>query len=392
MPHAFVETKCEVCHARDAGFRAHVKTEACTACHEAPAHRGSRMPAPSCTACHREHKGPAGLAGVPAGQCVACHGNLPPRGPSPAQPGPGADRAAPPHRAIAARVSGFPAGHPAFAATRPGARDEGTIRFNHAVHLKRDLRGPQGPEALSCAGCHRPPAGRPGRLPDIRPMAPVTYKDQCARCHPLFFDERIEAQAPHADPAAVRAFVAQSLQAHIARNPGALHEPDPPPRRVPLNFPRPEEPAARTPAEWVARRSARAEALLWERTCRYCHEVTAAVAVSPLGGTSVSGGGVSAARFVPGGLPVIAPARAAIRWMPAAAFDHVPHLMVECVSCHRAEDSRASSDVLMPALEACAACHAPGKGAGSSCATCHAYHDWSAARPVRGTLRVSDFR
>jgi predicted CXXCH cytochrome family protein len=78
--------------------------------------------------------------------------------------------------------------------------------------------------------------------------------------------------------------------------------------------------------------------------------------------------------------------------MTRAAFDHTPHLMLRCESCHAATESRATSDVLMPAAATCATCHTPGTGASTSCATCHRYHDWTRARPVRPTFDVNHFR
>jgi predicted CXXCH cytochrome family protein len=78
--------------------------------------------------------------------------------------------------------------------------------------------------------------------------------------------------------------------------------------------------------------------------------------------------------------------------MPHATFDHGPHLMVECTSCHAAETSTATSDVLMPKKEVCATCHASGKGAESRCFECHAYHEWSKEHPATPRYRATDFQ
>jgi hypothetical protein len=203
-------------------------------------------------------------------------------------------------------------------------------------------------------------------------MKPIEYERQCARCHPLFFDERIDAAAPHEEPKVVRAFVERVLREHITNNPGDISRRDGAPRRLPLNFPRPVDPPARNAQEWVTMRAANAERLLWEKTCAECHQVTRA-------GT-------------PQELPAIAPANMKRQWMTRAAFDHTPHLMVRCESCHLAEQSTETSDVLMPAATTCAACHAPRKGASSQCAECHRYHDWTKARPITPTFDVNHFR
>ena len=86
--------------------------------------------------------------------------------------------------------------------------------------------------------------------------------------------------------------------------------------------------------------------------------------------------------------------------MPRAAFDHSPHQMVTCASCHAAESSANTSDVLLPPAAACATCHAgtgrPGlRGADraeSRCFECHRYHDWTKARPVTPSYTISDLK
>ncbi len=360
-PHAFAETRCEVCHTRDTSFRAHVTDIACLTCHDGPAHPARTVPAstsappPVCASCHREHRGRIALAAAPDGFCIDCHAG---------------DRRTASERAD---VGSFPDDHPAFT-TETGAVDPGTIKFNHQVHANTDLRGPDGPEALACSTCHQPEVvtARPGRPASTGLMKPITFGQQCARCHQMYFDERIDAQAPHEEPKVVVEFVRRALREHIAGNPGDINRRDGPPRRLPLNFPREPEPIARTPEEWVTRRAAVAERLLWNRTCAECHTVTRATDAAAL--------------------PSIAPSNVRRQWMTRAAFDHTPHLMLRCESCHTATDSRLTSDVLMPAATTCATCHAPGKGAPTACATCHAYHDWTNAKPTRPTFDLNHFR
>ena len=394
--HAFAEQRCEVCHVRDTSFRAHVGDNACLTCHDGPAHPPSRQAATSlgpdasagqappsnqaatslktdasarqvpashsenaaaCASCHREHQGRVALADTSDGFCLECHE--------------GSRRTA----SNAAAVAGFPDGHPPFSTAAAGVKDPGTIEFNHEVHAKADLRGPNGPEKLDCATCHQPELARAAtraRSTMTGLMQPMTYEQQCARCHPLYFDERIDQAAPHDEPRVVRAFVERALREHIAKHPGDLTKLDEPARRVPLNFPRPAEPPARTPQEWVTRRTARAERLLWGKACAECHQVS-----RPAGGEQV---------------PAIAPAAIRTEWLEKAAFDHTPHLMVRCESCHAAEKSRNTSDVLLPSVETCATCHAPGKGASTACAECHVYHDWSNATPVKPHFTLDAFR
>jgi predicted CXXCH cytochrome family protein len=99
-------------------------------------------------------------------------------------------------------------------------------------------------------------------------------------------------------------------------------------------------------------------------------------------------------------LPVYAASNLTKQWMPRAAFDHTPHLMVNCSSCHAANASTKTSDVLMPNQAVCATCHAPSKGAlglgsgqaESRCFECHQYHDWKKSHPVTPSYSLTDFK
>ena len=344
--HVFTENKCEACHASPGSvFRVHTTEQTCLSCHAAPAHAANQPAPPACAECHQEHRGRIQLVKTDDRFCVACH-----------------DARHAPAR-VAAVTRRFPDGHPEFAAVRGDApADPARVKFNHAVHLKDGLRGPKGPETLQCAACHQPETApaRPGakRPPASGPMTPVSYQQQCARCHPLFFDERIEQTAPHETPERVRGFVRQALAGYIRDNPGDISKPDSAFRRVPLNVPRPPEPPARNAAEWVARRAAADERILWNKTCAECHDFVST-----------------------GELPVYAKTNIAARWMPRAAFTHEPHRMTACATCHQAaQTSTKTSDVLLPKQAVCATCHAPAK-AQSGCFECHRYHDWTKSRP-----------
>ena len=381
--HAFVENRCEVCHAASANgapkrvtFRTHTTDAACLSCHDGPAHAPNQPSAPGCASCHQDHRGRVVLAKTAEQFCIDCHADL--------ETTQGAPR-------IAAQVGSFPANHPEFAALRPGASDPARVRFNHAVHLKPDLRGPKGPEQLACTACHVPetaPAAGGAKGPARTGlMAPIAYQRNCASCHPLFFDERLDAVAPHAEPAAVRVFVRQALTGYIRANPGDISKPDTAVRRVPLNFPRPSEPPARNAEEWIARRTMADERLLWNKTCVECHQPAASAAPAAQAGPDQ-------------GLPLYAATNIPKRWMPRAAFDHSPHLMITCASCHAAEASTQTSDVLLPPAATCASCHAGTRRplldgaarAESRCFECHRYHDWTKARPVRPSYTLSDLK
>jgi hypothetical protein len=87
--------------------------------------------------------------------------------------------------------------------------------------------------------------------------------------------------------------------------------------------------------------------------------------------------------------------------MPRAAFDHTPHAMVTCVSCHvGVQASTKTADVLLPNQALCATCHASSKkalrlGSGqaeSRCFECHQYHDWTKSHPVTPSYSLTDFK
>ncbi len=78
------------------------------------------------------------------------------------------------------------------------------------------------------------------------------------------------------------------------------------------------------------------------------------------------------------------PANINLQRMPHAKFDHGAHDGFSCVSRHaKAFTSTESSDVLLPGIETCKTCHAPGpEHAESRCFECHTYHDWSKRKEV----------
>jgi transcription elongation factor Elf1 len=121
--------------------------------------------------------------------------------------------------------------------------------------------------------------------------------------------------------------------------------------------------------------------LLSRKTCKQCHlyetPVDNAVVRIPTRIESES--------ETVGPLPDIAPAKITIRWLPHAKFDHDAHRSFTCTSCHaKALSSTETSNVLVPGIENCKTCHAPGpEHAESRCFECHTYHDWSKRKEVK---------
>jgi hypothetical protein len=346
--HAPFANQCQRCHvSRPGRLASQLDDGACLACHDAPVHRSNQTFTPACATCHAEHRGRVVLAATAEQSCLQCHRSLRTRNGV---------------LSVSAAVGSFPtASHPEFAAVRPGARDRTVLRFNHELHLKRDLRGPSGSTTLDCATCHRVP----GRTSASGLVPKITYARDCATCHSLYFDPLIGTETPHDSPEVVHAAIVQSLSAYISAHPEQVNRPDPV-RRVPLNFAMPSPVRARTADEWIRLRTAAAERLLWSKTCAECHDFVPAVDPNSL------------PKEVPTNMPSV--------WMPRARFDHRSHQLATCTSCHAAQSSRDTSDVLLPSIATCRRCHSSTAGDRSTesrCFECHQYHDWSKATPIR---------
>lgn len=348
--HTLLGQKCAACHVSQPSFQRTATDQACLGCHDGPIHHADQIFTPACSNCHVEHQGALRLASTSDRACTQCHADLTTtHGPS----------------KFASNIRAFDSSHPEFAAVRPGALDPGTIEFNHQVHLKDELRGPNGPLQLKCADCHR-------RDPsDTSHMAQVNYEKHCAACHTLQFDRRFSESAPHKEPRVVYDFVFEKLTAYIAAHPAEIALVDEPDKRLPS---RPPQPPARNAAEWVQQRMADAKLLLWRKSCKECHRVS-----YPDG---------------PDALPVVAKSALTTHWLPHAEFDHEAHQMVQCASCHsKAADSRETSDVLIPGVQTCRQCHHAGPDAAEArCFECHVYHDWSKERPVTGKYTVKQLQ
>lgn len=398
--HAVLAAKCDACHFEMAGFfNKKTNDRACLACHDGPIHHDDQVFTPKCSSCHEEHRGQMRLAATSDAACTQCHADL---------------RSTAGTVKFVRDIEKFGSGHPEFAALRPGSVDPGTIKLNHAVHMKKNLKGPNGlPVQLDCDDCHRPatstdawrfgsPAppvamgssGGPGLNPAANAstssgalasevmarksdlpsmilarayMAPPTYAKTCAACHGLQFDKRFTEGVPHDTPEVVHAYLLQKFQQYIAAHPAEVRVTVP----VPGLPQKPQPVAVRvlTPQQWVTERVAESERLLYGKTCKQCHAL------------SFASGAV---------LPVVAKSNITPRWMPHANFNHVRHQMVQCSECHAALTSRETSDVLMPGIATCVKCHHSGADAAESrCFECHTYHDWTKAKAVKGKLTLS---
>ena len=358
--HAVLEKQCAACHVMKAGaYSAKAESAACLACHDGPIHHENQLFTPNCTVCHVEHRSAMRLAATSSRSCAECHSDLKSRA--------GAVK-------FAAHIERFEEGHPQFAALRDDRRDPGTIKLNHAIHMKPIRRGPGGPAVLlECGDCHRTEAVRaewpyadahyvatrasyaadaapafsvPGVLPSARApsgrelMAAPKFATTCAGCHLLEFDRRFAEGVPHDKPGVVHAFVVKRFQDYIASHPAELRVVREPDRNL-TGKPLPPTARVLTPAQWVQEKTVEGEGLLWRKTCKQCHALDFAQGAT---------------------LPQVGQAKITARWMPHAKFDHDAHRGFSCTGCHGAAmSSTETSDVLLPGIATCQKCHATGE-------------------------------
>ena len=402
--HAVLGNNCAACHVQKAdAFQEKAEDSACLRCHDGPIHHSKAIKKIACAECHSEHRGRINLLAASNANCDQCHSDLKANG--------GTSNYANAIRSLAD-------GHPEFAVLRSSGgskpSDPGTIKLNHALHMKLIRRGPTGPLVqLECGNCHRPAAAPadltyadakyraasttykdadellPVHAETLPPhkinggrelMAPVKFATACASCHLLTFDKHFDEGVPHDKPEVVHAFLVARFTQYIAAHPGDVRVVRDPNRDLAEKILPPVR--ILTPAQWVAERTADAEQLLWRKTCIECHTLT-------ISGSAV----VPAIATPPAQLPVVAPANTTVKWMPHAKFDHDKHGGFTCTSCHaQALTSTLTTDVLMPGIATCQTCHASGPDhAESRCFECHTYHDWSKEKPVQGKYLVKQF-
>jgi FHA domain len=235
--------------------------------------------------------------------------------------------------------------------------------FGHDVHLSAtggvarqavDLGKAAGYGApLTCANCHR-------AAPDGG-FVPVEMTRDCGVCHSLAFTRRNgkDQLLPHGHPDQVVA----ALKAFYAGRPNFSATPE-------LFIGRPglrgAAPRAERAVDYVA--DGVRNAFEPGGSCYTCHTIRKPAA--------------------PGSLDYrIAPVKLTTRYLPFGDFNHnVPEHHQDasgaatCKSCHKAESSKLSQDVLLPRIADCATCHGKNgaestTAAGGDCAECHGFHN-----------------
>lgn len=240
-------------------------------------------------------------------------------------------------------------------------KDLSNLKFPHDIHLDAGkVQMSNTGEAMSCVNCHR-------LTSDNEHFAPITMEQHCSSCHDLAFDvEQPDRQLPHGEPSAV----VQAIEEHFVRvytdpnykSAGSER------RRLPGKA----NNAACTEKAFVCgmqRATTEAAIQFTQRGCVTCHEV------------SDNNSGDLYARWL------VMPVNINNNWHGRALFDHSSHLTQSgktadqaCTTCHEAEGSSTSTDVLIPGIENCLSCHGDQSvehiedKVPVDCISCHAYH------------------
>jgi predicted CXXCH cytochrome family protein len=364
-----VGNDCGACHEQP--FQ-RVQDTACTECHRdvtdhapAPLQSHVGLDGIRCASCHKEHNTPVHITITADALCTDCH-------------------AAPdwPDNRLAA-ASGFTeATHPAFAvdllastheprgtgfayrwnwqsSPLADAEDPSNLKYPHDVHLdpgkvQHQVTG----QALGCGDCHTLQA-------DGEHFAPIRMEQHCRACHDLKFDRAApDRELPHANPSEAL-LVMEGHYMRLYADPDA-RQPTRERRRLPdrtRDTDRCDGPAYQCARERTARE---AENQFTVRGCVTCHEVTVHDTDDLLGRYQV------------------APVRLTPDFFTAAHFDHRAHFTqrdatgdAACLTCHEADGSTASTDVLMPDIQQCVTCHGDHRQADLvplDCVDCHSFH------------------
>jgi hypothetical protein len=388
--HATWDHDCMACHtaftplsgdayAKHFVSDAHAMNQKCEACHAGPPHHAEATPELACAACHHDHQGrDASLVRMADGDCTRCHADLTAHM-SNGKP------------TVDNKVTAFAvAQHPEFAALRDNAKDPGNLKFNHKLHLQKDLKvnlmvadgkggqKMQSTEAnLDCGSCHHLDAGdatiKRAQLTDLPSAAvlparaagayflPINYETDCKLCHPLTIESKGQPLPHRLQPAQVDQYLENHFTAQFLKGDQEAFETFVPLRPLPGKLP---EATTAKVRDLIQGEVQKAERYVWSKaTCEECHVVE-------------RGAGAKVTSIAPTNVPDV--------WFKSARFDHTAHRAVDCQSCHgNAGASTTNADVLLPGVSTCLKCHAPRSTAGGAarggarfdCTECHRYHN-----------------
>lgn len=373
LAHHSLEKNCATCHVKP--FEP-VQDTTCMTCHEGihdhakperlanargPMGLGDQVlwsvahtfgkPGPgACSDCHTEHEGAGKMEPTSQQFCADCHTSLDQRLTD----------------TTLGNASDFGKLHPQFRPAIPtelgsakltrvsldaNPREASGLLFPHKLHVDpkggvAKMAGTIGTErgygsnGLQCADCHRKTA-------DGVRFQPIEMEQDCGACHSLAYDRvgGIVRKLRHGD---VDQMIADLSATAIGATPIVSG------RRRPGDY-----------ADGGA----------------YYASFRPAVGGSALAMRALSRDGICGECHIPnlsGGRFGVMPVTLVSRFMGHGWFDHDDHKQEKCTSCHVADKSSNSTDLLLPDLKSCRTCH-EGESATkaevpSSCAMCHSYH------------------
>jgi predicted CXXCH cytochrome family protein len=358
-PHKFLAQNCSFCHERPF---VRVQDNVCTDCHaeitnhvDPKVHDLPEVSTALCQSCHKEHQGAAPIMRQDQAFCSSCHEDL-------------EDVA---NDTKLFNVSNFGRDHPEFRPTVVTDAAAGTVVrvlldpanwpvessnlvFTHKRHLNPEgilVPGKRERRVMDCADCHTTDEGGAG-------FSAVVMEDNCSECHQLNFEPTVPTrQLPHGNVETVIESL-REFYGNLALRGGAEVKDAPAVvRRRPGGRKLSEEERLEA-LDWADKAARDAgDRVFAKSVCGTCHEVT---------------------RTGDGPLDYsVAPVMVVDRWMPKGRFDHSRHSAPGCVDCHAAPDSDKATDVLLPQIATCQACHGGESAAQrvpSTCVACHDFH------------------
>ncbi len=357
--HHFFRQECDVCHQEP--FKK-VSDQYCINCHrKTHPHVDPQffdletLNNTRCAECHKDHNGKRALVRRDDSLCSDCHKDLSKQGVN-TQLGDASDFGTdhPPFKpTLITYADGQETSRRVSMEDRENFRENSNLEFPHSIHVSRDgLSTIDGVFYLWCDDCHTHEAGSPD-------MEPVNYYKHCQRCHPLTFEPSDPyREVPHGKVAEVM-YTLQDYYGNRAlegnypdatapevvqrrRFPGEELSPDE--MLVALNW-------AREKAEEIG------EEVFEFSVCIDCHKVELTQRDPP--------------RWS------VLPVRLAQDWMPKGYYTHEKHKTMKCLFCHAAPESEFSSDILLPHIGTCQACHGGIHATDklqSTCVDCHSFH------------------
>lgn len=365
--HRYFGEDCTKCH--KTAFLT-VRDKECLGCHSNTAAHADpakfnlpQLGNAECRTCHQDHQGPLGMVRTDQRLCADCHRGL---------------KARTQNASAFEDATDFGSDHPEFKIALPAwdaagnfaprrttiaatLKENSGLKFNHLKHLKPDgLNAPKGRRTLDCADCHTVDAGGLA-------MRPIRFETMCHDCHTLGFDVLApDREVPHGKVSEV-IYTLDEYYARVALEGGYLDAKSPAivqQRRRPGSPPLSQQEKQEALA-WAREQTARmTESLFTGKACTTCHKVT-----PPRDGNDTWH---------------IAPVRVSGIWFTDAKFTHDKHRSGEhtdpnkpCEDCHKARESEEASDLLIPGIANCRACHGGAYARDrvpTTCIACHDYH------------------